>query len=102
MKESYTISEVSKMIKESHSLLRFWEQKFDFIDPKKNNSGERIYSQKDIDFIKKIHFLVKKKGYTLEGAARLLKKFKNLNAKKSIENLRNLKLFFEDIIEQNN
>lgn len=101
LKETYTIAEVSDIIKESHSLLRFWEQRFDFLNPKKKSSGDRIYSIKDLELIKKIHFLVKKRGYTLDGADRFLKKFKYLNVEKTLIDLKEMKTFFQDILSKN-
>ena len=55
------------------SLIRFWETEFKAIKPKKNKKGNRLFTQKDIDSIKKIYHLVKEKGYTLEGAKTALK-----------------------------
>jgi DNA-binding transcriptional MerR regulator len=81
MKEYYTISEVAKMIKESQSLIRFWEQKFEMLSPDKNAHGERFYTQKKLELIQKIHFLVKKRGFTLEGAANELRVLKKMTSK---------------------
>ena len=41
-------------------------------------SKERQFSQKDFDNLKIIHFLVKEKGYTLEGAKKKIKENKSL------------------------
>ena len=35
----YTISNVSKKLKVPTHVLRFWEKKFNFIKPKKNQTG---------------------------------------------------------------
>ena len=37
----YTISNVSKKLKIPTHVLRFWEKKFNFIKPKKNQTGRR-------------------------------------------------------------
>ena len=44
----YTISNVSKKLKVPTHVLRFWEKKFNFIKPKKNQTGRRYYSNQDI------------------------------------------------------
>ncbi len=69
----YTISEVAKELKESTSLVRFWSNSFPkYIKPYRNAKGNRLYREEDIDTLKQIHYLVKEKGYTLEGADKLL------------------------------
>ncbi|MBT8191389.1 MAG: MerR family transcriptional regulator [Saprospiraceae bacterium] len=77
-KRYYTIGEVAGMFDESTSLLRYWETIFRELKPRKDKGGIRRYTSKDISLINDIYQLVKKKGYTLEGAKEGLKKFKNL------------------------
>jgi len=67
-KKYFNIGEVAKLLNVNPSLIRFWEEKFDLINPKKNKKGKRKYTNKDIDIIKNIYSLVKKKGFTLNGA----------------------------------
>lgn len=55
------------------SLIRFWEKEFDIIKPKKNQKGNRFFTQKDIENFHLIFHLVKERGLTLKGAARKLK-----------------------------
>ena len=64
----YTIGEVAKAFEVNPSLIRFWEKEFDVIQPKKNNKGNRKFSQDDIQTISLIYHLVKERGFTLEGA----------------------------------
>jgi len=66
----YTIGEVSRMLGENASLIRFWSNSFSkFVKPKRNAKGNRLYTREDLDTLKQIHFLVKDQGMTLEGAA---------------------------------
>ncbi|MDG2371080.1 MAG: MerR family transcriptional regulator [Flavobacteriaceae bacterium] len=69
----YNIGEVAKAFNVKPSLLRFWENEFEVIQPKKKNSGTRKYTQKDIDTIQLIFHLVKERGMTLDGAKKQLK-----------------------------
>ncbi len=55
-------------------MLRYWEAEFNSIKPKRNSKGTRFYTKKDIEEIRKIHFLVKEQGFTLQGARDQLKK----------------------------
>jgi DNA-binding transcriptional MerR regulator len=69
----YSIGEVADMFEVNASLIRFWEKEFPQLQPRKNNRGNRVYSKKDLDLFKKIHHLVKEKGFTLEGAKNALR-----------------------------
>ena len=70
----YTIGEVSEILGESTSLVRFWANEFPaFIKPERNAKGNRLFKKDDLETFKHIHVLVKKEGLTLEGAAKRLK-----------------------------
>lgn len=69
----YSIGEVSGILNVNPSLLRFWEKEFDVIKPSKNKKGNRIYKANDLKNLKLIHYLVKERGFTLEGAKKKLK-----------------------------
>ena len=64
----YSIGEVAEMLGVNASVLRFWETEFDCIKPVKNKRGTRSYTQHDIELLKRIHYLTRECGYTLEGA----------------------------------
>lgn len=80
-KSYYSIGEVAEKIGEAPSLIRFWEKEFKQLKPSKTQKGTRKYSLKDIELIQYIHYLVKQKGYTLEGAKEALKKGEQVNDK---------------------
>ena len=69
----YTISNVSKKLKVPTHVLRFWEKKFNFIKPKKNQTGRRYYSNQDIVNLEIIKDLLHNKGYTIAGAIKYMK-----------------------------
>lgn len=69
----YSIGEVAKMLDVNTSLIRFWEKEFDLLKPHKNKKGNRLFTIKDLDNIKKIFELVKGKGLTLQGAKKALR-----------------------------
>ncbi len=74
----YRISQVSKMLNIPASTLRYWEKEFKQLKPLKSKNGIRYYNEKDIELLKKIIFMIKEKGYTIDGAKLSLK---NINAK---------------------
>ncbi len=87
----YSIGEVASMFEVNTSLIRFWEKEFQIITPKKNRKGNRLFSPKDISNLNKIYYLVRTKGFTLEGAKNALKTKEDLNdyviqEEKSLEN----------------
>lgn len=72
-KRYWTISEVAEQFDVNASLLRYWEKEFSALEPKKQGSGKRAYTAKDIEIIGVLHDLLKHKGYTIDGAKRQLK-----------------------------
>ena len=69
----YTISNVSEKLKIPPHVLRFWEKKFNFIKPKKSQTGRRYYSNQDIVNLEIIKDLLHNKGYTISGAIKYIK-----------------------------
>lgn len=39
------------------STLRYWEEQFSQLSPRKDEHGNRYYTEKDIDFIKQVKYL---------------------------------------------
>lgn len=70
----YTIGEVAEVLGENTSLVRFWSQKFpEFIKPARNKKGNRLFTAQDLSNFKIIHYLVKERGMTLDGALQRMK-----------------------------
>ena len=75
-----TISEVVKILglksKKGQSLpthtIRFWEKEFKQIKPKIFNGNRRYYDKKNIELLKKVYFLLKDKGMTINGVKKIL------------------------------
>ena len=64
----YSIGEVAKAFDVNTSLIRYWEKEFPIIRPKKNKKGNRYFTPEDIKNLEMIYYLIKEKGYTLDGA----------------------------------
>jgi len=73
----YSISEVAEWFKVNPSLLRFWETEFDILKPRKNRKGDRLFKKEDIKNLELIHYLLRNKKYSIEGAKDYLKNNKN-------------------------
>ena len=53
-------------------IIRFWETQFKQLKPKILNSNRRYYDEKNIDLLKKIKFLLKDQGMTINGVKKIL------------------------------
>ncbi|MFQ3352286.1 MAG: DNA-binding transcriptional MerR regulator [Candidatus Marivariicella framensis] len=97
----YNIGEVANAFNVKPSLLRFWENEFDEIKPKKKESGTRKYTPEDIQLIQLIFHLVKEKGMTLDGAKKQLKQKKGTAAQQGILiRLEKIKYELKQILDQ--
>jgi len=52
--------------------LRYWEREFAVLKPQKTRSGQRIYSQQDLELVIRIKKLLHDDGYTVNGARKRL------------------------------
>ena len=98
-----TIGEVAKILNlksnkkgvlPTHTI-RFWETQFKQIKPKILNSKRRYYDENCINLLKKVKFLLKEQGMTINGVKKILNRGESLEldeiANNSIkaDNLRN-------------
>ncbi|HEY8401067.1 MAG TPA: MerR family transcriptional regulator [Cytophagaceae bacterium] len=97
----YTIGEVAAMFKVAPSLIRFWEQEFDIIRPKKNKKGNRQFTKDDIEDVRLVYHLVKEKGYTLQGAKEMIKMNKH-KVKENMDMIKSLQKVKAFLIELRN
>jgi DNA-binding transcriptional MerR regulator len=95
-----TIGEVAKLLNlvnkkngclNTHTI-RFWEKKFKQIKPKILTGNRRYYDSSSIELLKKIKYLLKEKGMTINGVKKLI------NSNKSLE----LDEFSNNFISSNN
>jgi len=93
----FTIGEVADMIGESPSLIRYWENQFDTLKPRKNKKGNRLFTKDDIELVQLIFHLVKERGLTIKGAKQKLKE----NRDETIHNyeiVKRLQIIREELI----
>jgi DNA-binding transcriptional MerR regulator len=87
-KQYYSIGEVATMFGVNTSLIRYWENEFDIIEPRKNRKGDRFFKPTDIKNLQLIYDLLRRRKFTLEGAKDFLKK--NKQAKERYELIQSL------------
>ena len=86
-----SIGEVAKLLnlvnKKNGTLnthtIRFWEKEFKQIKPKIFSGKRRYYDKKSIDTLKKIKFLLKEKGFTINGVKKFLINERSFNLDES-------------------
>jgi DNA-binding transcriptional MerR regulator len=73
----FKIGEVSKIAQLPTYVLRFWENEFSCIRPKRTGSGQRLYRRADVEIILKIRHLLHERKFTIEGARQYLSTQRN-------------------------
>lgn len=97
-RQYYAIGEVAEMFQVNTSLIRFWANEFDILQPRKNRKGDRHFRPIDIKNLLLIHDLLRRRKLTIEGAKDFLKKNKKAQERfELIESLRKIKNFFLEI-----
>ena len=108
-----TIGEVAKILNLKSNkkgeipthIIRFWETQFKQIKPKILNSNRRYYDEDCINLLKKVKFLLKEQGMTINGVKKILNGEQSLEldemANNSIkaDNLRNKLVKISNIVK---
>ena len=72
----YSISEVAGWFRVNTSLIRYWENEFDILKPRKNRKGDRLFRVEDIKNLQLIYYLLRQRKFSIEGARNYLKQHK--------------------------
>ena len=68
----YRIGEAARELDLQTSVLRFWEGEFPGLQPVRTPKGQRLYTERDMELLRKIRSLLHEQGMTIEGARRVL------------------------------
>lgn len=71
-KSYYRIREVVDMLDITASTLRYWESEFEQLSPDRSPRGQRRYRAEDIEICRRIIYLLRVKGYSVEYARKAL------------------------------
>lgn len=95
----YSISEVAGWFKVNTSLLRYWENEFDILQPRKTRKGDRLFRVEDIKNLQLIYFLLRQRKFSIDGAKNYLKNNKKEadTQARLLESLAKLKLFLLEL-----
>src|SRR5205085_1399039 len=92
-------------------VIRYWESQFGILRPARRESGQRKFTQKEVDAILRIKELLYEKGFTISGAKKFLKQEArrgsaqlkldlgdHANASQSLDNLRHVRKDLEEAL----
>ncbi len=68
----YKIGEACKVLDIQPYVLRYWETEFSSLSPSKSKSGQRTYTEGDLEVIGRIKELLYEEGFTIAGAKKRL------------------------------
>ncbi len=68
MSKRYTIGEVGDLLQVKPYVIRYWEDEIPFVAPKKSKSGRRVYTDREVQLLMRLKYLLYEKRYTVEGA----------------------------------
>ena len=95
----YSIAEVRQLTKLPSATLRYWEQQFEQLSPNKDEHGNRYYTKKDIELIKRIKYIRDELYITRIDAIRneLKNKDRNIDIRQQTSEI--LKLVRNELVE---
>ena len=70
----FSIREVSQLTQVKPYVIRYWETQIGALRPARRESGQRKFTQKEVDVILKIKELLYDKRFTIAGAKQFLKR----------------------------
>lgn len=95
-RQYYSMRETAAMFGVNQSLLRFWENEFKILQPKKNKKGDRYFRPIDVKNLVLIYHLLRVRKFTMEGAKEYLQSNKKagdaLELSKRLEKLKSFLL----------
>ncbi|MDH5492131.1 MAG: MerR family transcriptional regulator [Myxococcales bacterium] len=88
----FKIGEVARIVGVRPHVLRYWEEEFPSLRPKKTRGAHRHYSRRDVETAMLIRKLVHEEGYTVAGARRRLRGDRGAHAEARVEASREVAL----------
>ena len=82
---TYSIGEAEELTGIKSHILRYWEEVIPGFAPKKDLGGRRIYTERDIDLILRLKYLINERKFTIEGARdEILRETTNYDSKAEV------------------
>ena len=82
---TYSIGEAEELTGIKSHILRYWEEVIPGFAPKKDLGGRRIYTERDIDLILRLKYLINERKFTIERARdEILRETMNYDSKAEV------------------
>ena len=65
---TYSIGEIEELSGVKSHILRYWEEVIPGFAPRKDLGGRRVYTQRDLDLVLRLKYLIYERKFTIEGA----------------------------------
>lgn len=69
----FRIGEVAELVGVEPHVLRYWEQEFRSVRPTKSQRGQRVYTRRDVEVLRRIRGLLYEEKFTIAGARKALR-----------------------------
>jgi DNA-binding transcriptional MerR regulator len=65
---SYSISDLERLLRVRSYVIRYWEKEIPLIQPIRDTLGRRVYSDRDLELLVRLKYLLYERRFTIEGA----------------------------------
>ncbi|MDR2258337.1 MAG: MerR family transcriptional regulator [Treponema sp.] len=65
---AYGIGDMARLLQVKVHVIRYWEREVPLIQPKKDKRGKRCYSDRDMQILLRLKYLLYERHFTVEGA----------------------------------
>ena len=66
--KQYSIGQAGVLLNLKPHIIRYWEKEFPFLKPKRSLTGRRLYTERELQLLFRLKYLLHEKKLTLEGA----------------------------------
>ena len=71
---TFTSTKAEQILEVKNSVLRFWVDEMPLIQPKKDRSGHRVYSGRDMRLLLRLKYLLYERHFSIQEARKQLEK----------------------------
>jgi DNA-binding transcriptional MerR regulator len=64
----YAIGQIARLLGVKTHVLRYWEAEIPLVAPRKDVSGRRVYTEREVELLLRLKHLLYEDRYTIEGA----------------------------------
>jgi DNA-binding transcriptional MerR regulator len=66
--KSYTAADAARLLRVKIHVIRYWEREIPLIQPRKDIQGKRLYSDRGLQLLLRLKYLLYERHFTVEGA----------------------------------